>query len=183
MTNTPDMSLQAQGRRVRSILLVAGVHEDTDTVLGFVPYPIAERAGRDALTVTEGTVPDDGWVMVPREMTEEMLLAGLDAWSGYERRRDWMRDSWSAILAASPKPTTLESSGMVERLLARRVLLWCDHVQKFAYEREGVGLDASPHLLADEARKLAAIVSASSPSSEQGDSRLAEYLNIGGIDH
>ena len=35
------------------------------------------------------------------------------------------------------------------------VLAHCDHVERFAYERQGNGLDASPHLLAAAARKLA----------------------------
>jgi hypothetical protein len=35
------------------------------------------------------------------------------------------------------------------------VLAHCDHVERFAYERQGHGLDASPHSLAAAARKLA----------------------------
>jgi hypothetical protein len=35
------------------------------------------------------------------------------------------------------------------------VLAHCDHVERFAYERQGQGLDASPHMLSAAARKLA----------------------------
>ena len=41
---------------------------------------------------------------------------------------------------------------------AAELLAWCDHVERFAYERAGVGLDASPHLLAGAARRLVAQV-------------------------
>ncbi len=41
---------------------------------------------------------------------------------------------------------------------ARIVLAHCDHVERFAYERQGVGLDASPHMLASAARKLVAAI-------------------------
>lgn len=34
---------------------------------------------------------------------------------------------------------------------------WCAHVERFGYERTGVGLDASPHMLAAGAKKLAAL--------------------------
>lgn len=40
------------------------------------------------------------------------------------------------------------------------VLAHCDHIERFAYERAGQGLDASPHLLSAEARRLAAAVMA-----------------------
>lgn len=36
------------------------------------------------------------------------------------------------------------------------VLALCDHVERFAYERQGAGLDASPHLLSQAARALIA---------------------------
>lgn len=45
------------------------------------------------------------------------------------------------------------------------VLAHCDHVERFAYERQGIGLDASPHLLAAAARKLAAAILSKSTKS------------------
>jgi hypothetical protein len=45
------------------------------------------------------------------------------------------------------------------------VLAHCDHVERFAYERQGNGLDASPHMLASAARKLAAAILLGSPNS------------------
>ncbi len=38
---------------------------------------------------------------------------------------------------------------------AAAAMLLCDHVERFAYERAGVGMDASPHLLAEATRRLA----------------------------
>lgn len=35
---------------------------------------------------------------------------------------------------------------------------WSNHVERFAYERVGIGLDSSPHQLAAAAKKLAALV-------------------------
>ena len=37
------------------------------------------------------------------------------------------------------------------------VIAHCDHVERFAYERHGAGLDASPHFLASAARTLALV--------------------------
>ncbi|OWK27554.1 hypothetical protein [Sphingomonas dokdonensis] len=34
---------------------------------------------------------------------------------------------------------------------------WAAHVERFGYERMGVGPDASPHMLAAAAKKLAAL--------------------------
>lgn len=39
--------------------------------------------------------------------------------------------------------------------LRAEVLRWCDHVQRFEYLRHGTDPDASPHILAGHARKLA----------------------------
>lgn len=41
---------------------------------------------------------------------------------------------------------------------ARIVIAHCDHVERFAYERHGAGLDASPHVLASAARTLASAI-------------------------
>lgn len=51
---------------------------------------------------------------------------------------------------------------------ARIVLAHCDHVERFAYERQGGGLDASPHMLASAARKLAAAIVPESTKSVAG---------------
>ena len=53
-------------------------------------------------------------------------------------------------------PSTVSNAVTVAPLgQASVVLAHCDHVERFAYERQGNGLDASPHLLAAAARKLA----------------------------
>jgi hypothetical protein len=49
--------------------------------------------------------------------------------------------------------------------LATIVLAHCDHVERFAYERQGNGLDALPHMLASAARKLAAAILLGSTNS------------------
>lgn len=44
------------------------------------------------------------------------------------------------------------------QLAIAEVKRWAAHVQRFAYERADVGPDASPHMLAAAAEKLAALV-------------------------
>lgn len=46
------------------------------------------------------------------------------------------------------------------------VTRWCDHVERFAYDRVGVGLDASPHMLATVARRLVTIAERSIAGSD-----------------
>lgn len=52
--------------------------------------------------------------------------------------------------------------------LRAEVLRWCDHVERFAYTRDGAGgqLDASPHLLAGYARKLAMLTAGQDGTAE-----------------
>lgn len=56
----------------------------------------------------------DGWVMVPREPTAEMLRAEDDTVPTDEAvRKDpfaWGRASWTAFLAAAPQPPAKENA-------------------------------------------------------------------------
>ena len=71
--------------------------------------------GRALAPKPEGeTVTDDGWVMVPVKLTDAMheAVVRLDFTSTHDPL--WP-EYWAAMLAASPKPTTVEASGMVEQ--------------------------------------------------------------------
>jgi hypothetical protein len=62
----------------------------------------------DALAAIPTTDAGD-WVLVPREPTEAMLAAGrTDARRSnrYEMTSSWLRNCWSAMLAAAPSPPT-----------------------------------------------------------------------------
>ncbi len=56
------------------------------------------------------------------------------------------------LIAERARPTTDRSLGAE----AVEVLRWCDHVERFAYERFGFGMNASPHMLSAAVRKLLA---------------------------
>lgn len=51
------------------------------------------------------------------------------------------------------------------------VTRWCDHVERFAYDRAGAGLDASPHMLATVARRLVTIVERSADAASAAEPR------------
>lgn len=59
-----------------------------------------------ALARIEALTPPAGWVLVPREPTEDMLTAAelTDHWDDW--RDNWTR-SWRAMLAAAPAPPSL----------------------------------------------------------------------------
>ena len=67
------------------------------------------------------------------------------------------------LLAHAQKLRAVVSPAVSDRVTpkplgqARIVIAHCDHVERFAYERHGTGLDASPHLLASAARTLALV--------------------------
>ena len=46
-------------------------------------------------------------------------------------------------------------AGSEIELAIAEVERWAEHVERFGYERAGAGLDASPHMLAAAAKKLA----------------------------
>lgn len=58
-------------------------------------------------------------------------------------------------LRALVRPTISDAVSAPPLGQASVVLSYCDHVERFAYERQNIGPDASPHLLAAAARKLA----------------------------
>ena len=60
--------------------------------------------GRAALEAAISASPQDGWVLVPRQPTREMILA---AWNAKEEsgRAGFGKASWDAMLDALPQPT------------------------------------------------------------------------------
>lgn len=83
-----------------------------DCLVGGVNARIAARAAwnaRAAIT-TAAAVPPEGWVMVPVEPTEEMIIAGVDAslrvadaWLGGDDSKNPHVARWFAMLASAPK--------------------------------------------------------------------------------
>lgn len=142
----------------------------------------AHSAALTPSTVTEGTVPDDGWVMVPRVLTDEMAKAG--AKGRQNSAISSFRDGWKFALAAapaSPKPTIVEASGMVEghAKVHRLIAFMAEQTEREAVVDwlRKVG-DSKPHgtdwrayyeaAEAIETEQHRKALSASSPSSEQG---------------
>ncbi|PZU75583.1 MAG: hypothetical protein DI530_15135 [Sphingomonas sp.] len=97
--------------------------------LGGMAYAIAndiatvQQIARDALSTlpSDGVTIPEGWVLVPREPTEAMQQAFVDAalrssiegvggWSAYAR------EQWATMLAAAPKAPPVAQTEGVERL-------------------------------------------------------------------
>lgn len=56
-------------------------------------------------TLIAGPPEREGWVLVPREPTEEMTTAGVEAGvrAGY-KGNPWCPEAYAAMLSAAPKP-------------------------------------------------------------------------------
>lgn len=100
---------QAQGRE--GLAIFERVTRLADTLASDVPITAASRAHIDA-AYTElhrraalTPQPDtEGMVLVPREPTERMIEAGWEA--GKSIPRVWVKELWSAMLAAAPPTPT-----------------------------------------------------------------------------
>lgn len=79
----------------------------------------------------------------------------------------WTAKRWQAAYEAAEKLLLTDdmdlraaASREAAITLSRSVLRWCDHVERFSYVRGGddVQMDASPHILSGETRKLATML-------------------------
>jgi hypothetical protein len=111
-------------------------------------------------TVTEGTVPDDGVERAARAMLALRVARTDETWQRYRQPESWrlFEEDARAALAASPKPTIVEASGMVERR-------YRNALQDIA-EAEAIPNDAVAFVWCRNVARE--VLSASSPSSEQG---------------
>lgn len=92
---------------------------------GFLNAVKALCADFAALTTAAAAVLPEGWVMVPVEPTEEMIIAGVDAslrvadaWLGDDDSKNPHVARWFAMLAAAPKAEPVPA--------APRTALWSD---------------------------------------------------------
>lgn len=71
-----------------------------------VPIDKAWVRRDDWIALREAAAQPDGWVLVPRALTEEMEIAWCEAWFSKRRPIDdpQMADCWEAMLAAAPQP-------------------------------------------------------------------------------
>ena len=95
---------------------------------------IRERidAAKAALT-TAAAVPPEGWVMVPVEPTEEMIIAGVDAslrvadaWLGGDDSKNPHVARWFAMLASAPKAEPLRSTTLPLAITSAPERIWLD---------------------------------------------------------
>ena len=79
-------------------------------------WPIGPANHRDALRAAilayesaKQKGEAEGWVLVPRELTNAMLWA--NAGTSDTHKPTWNRAMWAAFLAAAPEPPTMLSAG------------------------------------------------------------------------
>lgn len=101
----------------------SGPAQDTsaEAITAWNTRALASRAGGlDSLAgfpvVVNPYLPPDGFVLVPREPTDDMVWAGRDAWREAHdamnrkmEQRKPMTETWAAMLAAAPEPVAVGS--------------------------------------------------------------------------
>lgn len=101
--------------------------EGSATLVEFDPPPYIlagasqDATGANAPPVADGVRVPDGWRLVPIEPTYEMLLANGEC--DFPSGREWLnsdaKETWAAMLSASPQPPAIATHGADERDAAR----------------------------------------------------------------
>jgi hypothetical protein len=77
---------------------------DTKNLTMHEPKVIGEAIDVAIAALSDAVTPPDGWVAVPVEPTEQMLMAGLDAWSSSNviNQQTGIKKEYQAMLQAAP---------------------------------------------------------------------------------
>lgn len=118
-TPSPTIPAGMVADQVRSILFAAGVHEDADTAIGLIPYPVAARAVRDALAAAPKQAQQQGV-----DAAREALRRSREGWINaiemeiipdrHRKSAQILADDCHAALAALNAPTGAVEKGEVE---------------------------------------------------------------------
>jgi len=103
MTETPQQEALRLAKEAGFV-----IEDDNDTAPAFHACTTAELVCLIALARASQAQPEPpaGWVMVPKELTVEMLRAVLPGEGTYSAAwwGELLRKSWKAMLAAAPSP-------------------------------------------------------------------------------